>query len=114
MPRTNIPVTTVVEAGVAYPAATAGDATNDHSFTNDSRTILIFKNTGAGSQTLTVLTSQQINGLDVADRDYVVAAGAKRTAGPFPPQLYGQSTDSFKVWVNVAETTWEIEALSIP
>ena len=117
MPRTNIAVTTITEAAVAEPAAIAGDATNDHSFTNDGRTFLRVKNTGAGAQTITIITSQVVGPLGdlaVADRAISVPASAIRYIGPFSSSLYGQPSDSGKVWVDVAETTWELQALSLP
>jgi len=49
--------------------ATSGD-------TVPAGTLIAWRNTGAGSHTVTITTNNQVRGLDVADRTITVAAGA--------------------------------------
>jgi hypothetical protein len=107
VPRTAITVVTVpANSGISIGAGTAGDATNDHSLVNDERTKLLVKNTGGGSQTLTILTSYTLYGFALADLVQAVPAGETWEFGPFPASLYGQSSDSGKIYIDVAESTW--------
>lgn len=114
MPRTAIPVTKPAGGNVAQPAATAGDAANDHHIENDGQTILQVKNTDSVSRTIVIVTAQTVGSPAhaVDDDSYVVAAGDTRIIGPFNPGLYGQPTDSNRVHINLAETTWELRAFS--
>lgn len=114
MPRTNIPVTTVIVGGVARPAQTTGDPTNDHEFTNDGRTFLEIENGDAASQTVTILTSTILDGLELADLDIVLTAGAFKVVGPFNTARYNQLGDPTKVYVNVADADVKFRAYSLP
>lgn len=114
MPRVNIPVTAIVEAGIVAPTAVTGDAANDHSFVNDGRTFLEAKNTSAGSLDVTIITSQQVSGLDLADRVVTIAAGVVKVIGPFNASVYAQSSDLNKVWVDITSASWELRAYSLP
>lgn len=108
MPRTAIAIVTVPRnGGVNLGAGTAGDAANDHSLANDLENVkLLAKNTGAGAQTLTIVTAYTVDGLAVDDVSQSIPAGETWEFGPFPKSIYGQPADSFLVHINVAENTW--------
>jgi len=91
MPRVAIPVTTFTRAGVALPAVTTGDATNNHSVANDGRVGLIIKNTGATTRNVTFYTVKQVDGLTAATRVESIPAGEEQGFGPFDPTDYGIS-----------------------
>ena len=107
MARTPITVVTVPRnAGISIGAGTAGDHTNDHSLANDGRTRLLAKNTGGGAQSITIVTSYTLLGLDLADRVESVPAGETWEFGPFDASLYGQISDDGNVWIDIAASTW--------
>jgi hypothetical protein len=54
MARVQIPVTALTRAGVAPPAQTNADATNNHVMVNDGRTLLEIVSSDAGVQTVSV------------------------------------------------------------
>jgi len=114
MPRTNIPVTAIPKTvGVAPPAVTAGDATNDHSFVNDGRTFLEIKNTDAATQVVTIVTPYTVESLAVDDVTVSIPTGATRLIGPFNAALFGQPTDASKVWVDITVANFEFRAYSL-
>jgi hypothetical protein len=119
VPRVAIPITTVTLAGVELPTPTAGDATNDHYFANVAdRTILIAKNTDSVSRSFTIITSYTValpdgsGSLPVDDKTYTVLNGKYFAVGVFAAAIFGQSTDSLRVYVDIAQTTWEFWALA--
>lgn len=67
--------------GVA--AAGGGDV-----FPNSGREYLAIHNDSAAPVTVTIATPGLVSGLAVDDLDVVVAAGASRLVGPFPPRLF--------------------------
>lgn len=95
MPRVEIPVTQLTDAGVAPPAQTNGDATNDHYIAgNDGHIVLEIISTDAGAQTVTILTPGNFGGLNVEDRVVAVPAGATRYVSKLAPGLYNQADGS--------------------
>lgn len=98
--------------GISIGAGTGGDAANDHSLANDERTRLLVKNTGGGSQNLTIVTGYALFGLALADVVQPIPAGETWSFGPFPASLYGQSGDAGKVYIDVAENTWTFWAIT--
>jgi hypothetical protein len=107
VPRTAITVVTVpANSGISIGAGTAGDATNDHSLVNDERTRLLAKNTGGGTQAITILTSYTLLGFDLSDLVANVPTGETWEFGPFPASIYGQSSDGGKVYIDVAASSW--------
>jgi hypothetical protein len=106
--RVAIPVTTSDRAGVVLPAATPGDATNFNSVVNSGSTLLIVKNTGVTSRTLTVRLDRTVDGFAPAPRTKSVAAGTTQVFGPFAVADYGPI---LHVDVDNAELT--IQALRI-
>jgi hypothetical protein len=96
MPRTAITATQASRAGTVLPAATAGDAVNGNSIANDGRVVIIIKNTGASSRTITFTTAKTIDGLTFPVRSETIPAGETQVFGPFPPTDYG-TTLAFNV-----------------
>ena len=89
MPRTNIAATQATRSGAVLPAATAGDVTNGNSTPNDGRVVLIIKNTGASSRTVTFATNVSVDGLTAPVRSESIPAGETQVFGPFSPNDYG-------------------------
>lgn len=92
MARGNIPVTSIVRAGVAAASETTGDPTNNHQLANNgSTTFLVARNTNGAStaRTLTVRLPGLRDGQTISPRTYSIAAGATRYIGPFPTKDYG-------------------------
>lgn len=92
MARTNIPVVKLETNGATGIDPEASEVTSipaqDHSFINDGRTILQIRNTVGTSRTVTIETPNTVDGLAVANRDVVVAAGKTAFVGPFPRGIY--------------------------
>lgn len=91
MPRVAVPVTQSSRAGTVLPAATAGDATNNHSVANDGRVILMVENSGASSRDITFYTTVSVDGLTAPTRVESIPAGETQLFGPFPVNDYGSS-----------------------
>lgn len=89
MARVAIPVTTSDRAGVNVPAATAGDSTNNHTVVNSGSTVLLVKNTGASSHTISFHLDRTVDGFAPAPRAESVAAGVTQAFGPFAVADYG-------------------------
>ena len=117
MARTQIPITTVPETGAAQPAATAGDAANDHYLDVAQGNLFIeCKNTSGGDLTVTFVTSYTVGGLELADNDITVSAGATKVLklnGRATVSRYEQSSDSGRIYVNVTSNSWEFRAYYI-
>ncbi|WP_217235454.1 hypothetical protein [Streptomyces sp. AC555_RSS877] len=105
MPRTAIAATQASRAGTVLPAATAGDVTNGNSVTNDGRVVLVVKNTGASSRTITFQTARTVDGLTAPVRSESIPAGETQIFGPFSPNDYGDTlgfnVDNAELTVNV-------------
>lgn len=92
MPRASIPVTKLTDAGVADPAETNGDATNNHSLANSGKTVLRVRNAHATlARNLTLGTPITVGGKAVADTVVSIPALATRTFGDLSTALYGTS-----------------------
>lgn len=89
MPRTNIATTQASRAGTVLPAASAGDVVNGNSTPNDGRVVLVVKNTGASSRTITFPTTVSVDGLTAPVRSESIPAGETQVFGPFSPNEYG-------------------------
>lgn len=68
---------------------TAGDATNDHEFVNDGKTLLLVKDS-TGSQTVTIQSVEDPFGRE-EDTVITTTAGEQSIAGPFSKALFNQS-----------------------
>lgn len=95
MPRVEIPVTSTVRAGVAQPALTNGDDTNDHYVTGgaDGLTLVEIVSTDAGEQTVEVVPNPSLtaDGLTVQNEEIVVPAGGTVLAGPWRTTTFKQN-----------------------
>jgi len=110
MARGLLAPTTLDDSGVVLPAGTAQTA-DGTSFVNHGEEILLLKNTGAGSHTVTIQTPATRDDLDVDEREVTIAAGVTKLAGPFTPSLYNQpGDDSNKVFVDIDATPGEVSA----
>lgn len=81
-----------------YPTAlltvtvTAANATDDESFVNTGREIIIFRNSGAGARTVTINSVADPKTGRTGDITAVsIPAGAVRAVGPFNPTGWNQS-----------------------
>lgn len=74
----------------SYAAATGGG----DFFTPDSDTFLHVKNSDSSSHNVIVTTPGTYGGLQIGDPTIAVAAGTERMFGPFPAQLFADSTNS--------------------
>lgn len=89
MPRVNVPVNTPTRDGVAL-TSTAGNATDNHVMTNDGRTAILVKNTGATvARVVTFKISKTVDGQAVAARTASLVAGEQKLFGPFDVADYG-------------------------
>lgn len=93
MPRAAVSVTQSTRAGTVLPAATAGDATNNHSVANDGRVILMVNNTGATAHDVTFLTVRSVDGLTAPTRVESIPAGETQLFGTFDPTDYGTTLE---------------------
>lgn len=83
-----LPVQTTSDQGVTL-TFTAVSASDD--FVNDGQTKIIIDNADASVNNVTIITTQTVAGLQVADRPVTVDAGTVEIIGPFPVSLYGSS-----------------------
>jgi len=111
MPRVQIPITAVVELGTAQPAATAGDATNDH-YLSSANCIIECKNTSGGALDVTFVTPfATAGGLALQDNVISVGAGAIKLVNLAAVAFnYRQSGDSNRIYVDVTSNSWEFRA----
>ncbi|WP_431728580.1 hypothetical protein [Verrucosispora sp. TAA-831] len=93
MARVTVPVTTITRAGVAPAAEVTGNATDNHQMANGGQTVLLVRNNGASTRTLTVIIKGAIDGFAPAPRTYSIAASQSRYIGPFDVVAYGQLMD---------------------
>ncbi|MET0416060.1 MAG: hypothetical protein ABW022_08570 [Actinoplanes sp.] len=89
MPRTAIPVTAINKAGVAPPAETNGDVANNHSVSNDGRTVLLIRNNGATPRTASFRLAGAVDGQAITAKTVTVPATSSRYVGPFDTTRYG-------------------------
>lgn len=106
MPRVVIPVTQVLDTGVAPPAQTNGDLTNKHYIDgNDGRIMIEVVSSDAGAQSVTIETPGTVGtGLAIGDQVVAVPAGVTRMIGPFAPGIYNQGDGSIYVNPSVSTT----------
>jgi hypothetical protein len=87
--RVDIPVTLSDRSGVTVPAAVPGDATNFNSVVNSGSTVLLVKNTGTTTHTISFHLDRTVDGFAPAPRTKTLAAGASLVFGPFAVADYG-------------------------
>lgn len=111
MPRVQIPVTTLTRAGVAPPAQTDADATNDHyinaaDFQNGDL-VLEIVSSDAGAQTVEVVANPALSadGLTIGNLTISIPAGATRVCKQFKYQTFRQGADSNRMYLNPSVST---------
>jgi hypothetical protein len=93
-------------AGDQDVAWTAADATNDHSFVNDGRCLLLVKNTAVGTNTVVVKSVADEHGR-VGDVTLVCPANTGISiAGPFNTARFNQVGGVVNVDITVDTTLW--------
>ncbi|MER6485761.1 hypothetical protein ABT264_19660 [Streptomyces virginiae] len=107
MPRVVVPVLTADRSGVAV-TQTTGDATNNHTVTNNGRVLIMVENSGATARVVTFNLARKVDGQSVTARTKSLAAGAKELFGPFDPQDYGG-----KLLIDVAHAELKLTAISL-
>ena len=111
MARSTLTVTSITKAGVAPPAETNGDPTNNHLLPNDgTNTFLLARNSNGASvaRTLTVRLQGSVDGQAITPKTYSIPAGASRYIGPFDTARYGSS-----VQVDVDNAELKLTALRL-
>ncbi len=112
MARINVTVLETDPNGIVDAEAVdvALDAVNGAMFTNDGKTRLWVKNSGAGPHVVTIVTPRTIEGLAVADKTYTIGIGKYAVVGPFRRDLYAQPSgaDAGKTYVDADGTQSEI------
>ncbi len=95
----NVVITPVVAtpSGIsAVPQVMA--AADNYIVRNNGRVVLLFRKTGAGNATITVVTPKVVGGLALAEQTFVVAATTgEEWAGPFNPDLFNDSSGDLDV-----------------
>jgi len=85
----------ISKAGVTMTlsaAAGGGDA-----FANDGKTTLVANNGSGGDITITLVTQATTDGLAVADRTWVVQAGALEAIADLDPDIYNDTSGLVQV-----------------
>lgn len=91
--------------GTLMPAATAGDAANDHTFTNTGRTMVLVTNSGAVSRVAEVVITRTVQGQTPPVLTRTLAAGERWLFGRFPVEDFGKL---LQFNVNHAELTMNV------
>lgn len=90
----------LTDAGIT-PTRTAIATGNTYQVRNDGQVILLFEKTGAGIATITITTPATLLGLAVTDRTLTVpATTGDQTGGPFPVQVYNNSSGDLEFTTN--------------
>ena len=98
----NITLTPVLptDAGVVATFTDTDTAADTYYVYNNGTVLLAFQNGSAGSATVTIVTTQEVDGLAVADRTLTVAASTNAIAGPFKPSLYNNANGNLSFTVS--------------
>lgn len=117
MPRVEIPVTEITRAGVAPPAQTDADATNDHYIAeNDGRVLIEIVSSDAGEQTVEVVPNPSLtaDGLTIDNLVITIPAGATRVCGPFRTTTFKQDASGMMHLNPSVSTTLKFRAYNLP
>ncbi len=109
MPRVDVPVQAPAAADGVVLTNTNGDATNDHEFTNDGRTVFIVKNGGAGATVVDIIAVACSHGR-LGNISKSVGAGLDFQFGPLPSGEWNQVNGKVNVDISV-DTSVELIAL---
>lgn len=110
MARVDLPLTEITRAGVAPAAEVTGDATNNHSFSNDGEVFLLARNSAAtATRTVTLRIAQTVDNQAVTSRTVAVPISVSRYIGPFPTDVWGQTVN-----VDVDHADLKLSAYHVP
>ncbi|MEV0313527.1 hypothetical protein [Nonomuraea fuscirosea] len=98
MARENLPITDMGRAGVNLNSALTAAVADGHAFGYSSRRQIRLVNAGASARTVTVVMPGQVDGKELPDQPYPLAAGDDLLVPPFPP-IYRRAEDD-TVWIN--------------
>ena len=106
-------VYTSSSSGVDVTMASA-NVGSGQSFTNNGKTILIVqKESGADTSTLTIVTGATLGGFAVADRVVTLAPGDTQVIGPFDPQIFSNSSNLVTLAWEAGTTGTTVAAVSV-
>ncbi len=112
MARTDITVSTPTY-GLALMTETAADASNEMSFSNDGKTILVVSNEHASTAcNVTIAVNADEYGRDVTET-LSIAAGRVGYSTFLPPQVYNQANNKVHVDFDV-DTDVKVAAIRMP
>jgi hypothetical protein len=89
--RTATQLTHTALATLLADPGTAADNVNGDSFPNGGSSILIMNNTAGASGTVTIATTQSVDGLTAPTRQFTIPANSIRVAKLGPPSIYGST-----------------------
>jgi hypothetical protein len=113
MARTSIPITNLAFQSGASITYTAADATNDMMYKNDGDTVLVIKNGGGSSVSVTVKSVADEAGR-LGDINLSVAAGSEAVVSMLRPSWWNQKTDLGNVYVDFdVDTDVSVAAVKI-
>ncbi len=95
MARTALTVNDVVRSGLAWAPSAAN--VDGHSILNNGHVVLYVKNGGGAGINVTIQTPGTVDGNAISDLVVAVAAAGEKILGPFPPDIYNQSTGDLYV-----------------
>lgn len=105
MARTALSAQATSTAGLKPTYAAAN--VDGHMFTPEAGRVLVVKNGGGSSITVTVQAEVTRDGLALPDRTVTIPASEERLIGPFAPDVYRQKSgaDKGKVYVDFSTVT---------
>lgn len=105
MARSALTLQNITLAGLT-PALAAANV-DGNMFTNDGTEFIDVANAAVGSMTVTVQTPGTVGGNLIADKVITVGAGVTKRIGPFPTDVYNQTTgaDRGKVYLDYSSVT---------
>jgi hypothetical protein len=106
MARINVPSITPDADGTLMPAATTGDATNNHTVTNSGRTIILITNSGAVDRVATLEVDRKVQGQTVPSLTRTLTAGQRWIFGSLPVADFGRL-----LRLNVAHAELKIDVI---
>ena len=104
-------IKTLDRTGLDVTVADAAADVGGDEFANDGSRTFYSVNNGSGSPvTVTFVTPVTVDGLAVADRDVVVAAGSTSLIGPFPRSDYNDANNMVQVTYSAVTTVTVVAA----
>lgn len=104
---------TAVPGSVDGSSPQAMATADNYKVRNNGRVLLHFIKDGANPATITIVTPKTEGGLAIDDQSFVVqASGGVEFAGPFPPDLYNDSSGDMDVSTS-EETDITVQAIQM-